>query len=109
MGLRSKKKKTSHNIPPWARRIRDLRLDRDMTQASIADILHVSQRVYADYELGNVRIPVIQLIQLAFYYNVSIDYICTASSEPRCFPLIGHNSELQVILKDISIPSDKNK
>ena len=46
-------------------RIRDLREDKDMTQSEIAKILHCSQRVYSNYERGDVDIPTQLLINLA--------------------------------------------
>ena len=33
-------------------RIRALREDRDLTQSQVAKILHCSQQVYSNYELG---------------------------------------------------------
>ena len=57
------------------RRIRDLREDADMTQTQIAAILHCSQRVYSNYERGNVDMPTEILIKLADYHNVSVDYL----------------------------------
>ena len=50
-----------------------------MTQQQIADILHVSQRTYSDYESGRTRIPVDRIMILAKYYDVSLDYITGAS------------------------------
>lgn len=89
------------SVSPWAKRIRDLRIDRDLSQAFIADLLHVSQRVYADYELGNVRVPVDHLIRLAYYYNVDLNYICSAEHEPKPFPDISHNCDLYALLVTI--------
>ena len=57
------------------KRIRDLREDNDLTQKEIASILNCSQRVYSDYECGNVAISVESLIILANYYKVSLDYL----------------------------------
>ena len=61
---------------PWVVMIRQLRTDNDLTQQQVADHLHISQRVYADYELGRVRIPVEHLTALAHFYSVSMDRIC---------------------------------
>lgn len=63
-------------------RIRALREDRDLTQQEIADILHIGQKTYSDYELDNTRIPVERLITLAKFYGVSMDYICGLTDEP---------------------------
>ena len=67
-------------------RIRALREDRDLTQSLIAELLHVGQKTYSDYELGRTRIPPDSVIILAKYYNVSMDYICGVSDECRRFP-----------------------
>ena len=63
----------------YTERIRELRVDRDLSQADIAKLLNVGQRTYCDYELGKTRIPVDSLIILAKYYKVSMDYICGLS------------------------------
>ncbi len=57
------------------RRIRDLREDRDLTQAQMGIILSCSQRVYSNYERGELDIPTEILIKLASFHGVSIDYI----------------------------------
>lgn len=57
------------------RRIRDLREDKDMTQTQLAEILHCSQRVYSNYERGDIDIPTAVLIKLADFHDVSVDYI----------------------------------
>ena len=56
-------------------RIRDLREENDKTQKEMAEILHCSQQVYSNYELGQRDIPTDILIKLAKYYGVSTDYI----------------------------------
>ena len=60
-------------------RIREIREDNHLTQQTVADLLHIGQRTYADYESGKTRIPVDSLIILAKHYNVSMDYITGAS------------------------------
>lgn len=64
------------------RRIRDLREDHDLKQRNIAQILHMSQTGYSKYETGENDIPTRILIQLARYYNVSIDYLLGESDNP---------------------------
>lgn len=56
-------------------RIRDLREDSDLKQRELAEILGCSQRVYSNYERGDLDIPTEVLIKLAQYYGVSVDYI----------------------------------
>ncbi len=57
------------------RRIRDLREDKDMTQVQMSKILNCSQRIYSNYERGEVDIPTEILIKLADFHNVSVDYL----------------------------------
>ena len=57
------------------RRIRDLREDHDLTQTQVAQILGMSQTGYSKYETGENDIPTAVLIQLARFYNTSIDYL----------------------------------
>lgn len=65
-------------------RLRDLREDRDLTQADLARILHCSQVCYSYYELGRRDIPTGELHRLADFYGTSIDYLLcrTQISEP---------------------------
>ena len=57
------------------RRIRDLREDNNLTQQQMADYLNMSRTGYNQYELGKNDIPTRILIQLADFYNTSIDYL----------------------------------
>ena len=57
------------------RRIRELREDKDLTQKKMGEILSCSQRVYSNYERGELDIPTEILIKLADFHNVSVDYI----------------------------------
>lgn len=56
-------------------RIRDLREDRDLTQAQVGQAINVPQRTYAYYESGQRMIPPHVLCALADFYQVSVDYI----------------------------------
>lgn len=55
--------------------IRELREDRDLTQASIARLLGTTQQVYSRYENGVNELPIRHLIALCRYYGVSADYV----------------------------------
>ena len=56
-------------------RIRDLRHDKDLYQKNIAQILNCSQRVYSNYECGDLDVPTEILIKLADFHNTTTDYI----------------------------------
>lgn len=56
-------------------RLRELREDRDLTQADIAKILKTTQQVYSRYEKGINQIPIHHLITLCKFYKISADYV----------------------------------
>jgi transcriptional regulator with XRE-family HTH domain len=68
------------------RRIRDLREDLDLTQTDVARLLHCSQRVYSNYERGDVDIPTSVLIQLARFHGTSVDYLLGLTDEKAPYP-----------------------
>ena len=64
-------------------RIRNLREDKDMTQTQMSRILSCSQRVYSNYERGDIDIPTSVLIKLADFHNVSVDYLLDRTDNPE--------------------------
>ena len=64
-------------------RLKDLRIDNDKTQKEIADIINTTFQYYSAYERGIRDIPFSRIIQLAKYYNVSIDYIAGLTDNPK--------------------------
>lgn len=61
-------------------RIEDLRLDHDLTQLDVANILNCQREVYRRYEKGTRELPLSYAIILAKYYNVSLDYLVGLSN-----------------------------
>ena len=67
-------------------RLRDLREDHDLTQAALAEHLHIRQNTYSQYENGQRQIPVGMLVALARYYKTSVDYLLSLTDEPLPYP-----------------------
>lgn len=65
------------------RRIRELREDNDLTQQKMGEILSCSQRVYSNYERGDIDIPTGILIKLADFYGISVDYLLGRTDNPH--------------------------
>ena len=65
------------------RRIRDLREDRDLTQAQVGAAIQVPQRTYAYYESGQRMVPPQVLCALADFYQVSVDYLLERTDDPE--------------------------
>ena len=66
---------------PYKSRIEDLRIDNDLTQKQIADVLHCQREVYRRYEKGIRELPLSFAIILADYYKVSLDYLVGRSDK----------------------------
>ena len=63
-------------------RIRDLREDKDLTQTQMGEILSCSQRVYSNYERGDIDIPTATLCKIADFHKVSVDYLLGRTNNP---------------------------
>ena len=57
------------------RRLKELREDRDLNQTQVAKYLNMSQTGYSKYETGENDIPTKILIELANFYNTTVDYL----------------------------------
>ncbi len=64
----------------YYKRIRDLREDSDKNQSEVAAELSMQLTQYGRYERGERELPLNIAVQLAKYYNVSVDYIAGVSS-----------------------------
>ncbi|MBQ2746583.1 MAG: helix-turn-helix transcriptional regulator [Clostridia bacterium] len=64
-------------------RIKDLREDRDITQAQIGALLQKSQQGYNHIETGRAELKIDDLVKLCKFYNVSADYIIGLTDEVK--------------------------
>lgn len=67
-------------------RLRDLREDHDLTQAALAQYLHIRQNTYSQYETEQRQLPLEVLIKLALFYNTSTDYILELTNISAPYP-----------------------
>ena len=67
-------------------RLRDLRDDKDLSQTEIGKILNMSQTGYSKYETGENDIPTSILIELAKFYNTSVDYLLNQTDIKEPYP-----------------------
>ena len=56
-------------------RLKELRLENNLTQEDVAKIIKVSRVVYNRYEKHQREMPLELICALADYYNVSLDYL----------------------------------
>ncbi len=72
-------------------RLKDLREDKDLTQADIAKVLNVTQAAYSYYEAEKRMIPLNLLKDLAIFYNTSCDYILGLTNKKEPYPRIDNS------------------
>ena len=87
-------------------RLRNLREDADNTQADIAEILGTTAQYYGRYEKGEIELPLSRAIQLAEYYDVSLDYLAGRSVFKREIAL---NEDEERLLKCWRSLSERSK
>lgn len=66
--------------------IRNLRIDKGLTQKQVGAYLGISQNTYSQYEIGVLKYPVDVLIKLADLYSVSIDYLVGRTNQKDPYP-----------------------
>lgn len=74
-------------------RIRNLRDDKDLTQAQVAAAINCGQRAYSYYERGSRDLPSDILIQLALFHDTSIDYILGMTDIKKPYPRKKNNAK----------------
>lgn len=67
-------------------RLKDLREDNDLNQTDIGKILGTSQKQYSRWEIGESEIPFHNIIKLAKFYDVTIDYLAGITNMPYKLP-----------------------
>ena len=66
----------------YRQRLREIREDRDLTQAEVGKLIHKSQQGYNHIETGRAELKIDDLITLCRFYNLSADYVIGLSSKP---------------------------
>lgn len=67
-------------------RLKELRVDRDLTQRQVATAIGITQRKYSYIETGVQQITEALLKNLAEYYGVSVDYLLNLTDDPTPYP-----------------------
>ncbi len=62
-------------VMDYTKRLYDLRIDNDLKQEDVANVLKITKQAYGMYENKRRSLPIESLIVLCKFYNVSSDYI----------------------------------
>ncbi|MFI3206551.1 MAG: helix-turn-helix transcriptional regulator [Clostridia bacterium] len=67
----------------FGKRIRKLRLYRNLTQQKVADYLHITRSAYSYYESGKTEPNLKTLLRLSKLYGVSTDLLLTGKRRKK--------------------------
>lgn len=88
----------------WNIVLKELRQERNLTQAQIAKKLSITQATYGRYEIGDIEPKISTIIFLADFYGVSTDYLLG-----RVKYSVKANNELKNLLTKIQNDIDEIK
>ena len=77
-------------------RLKDLRLDNDLLQKNLANIINLDKGTYARYECEYYIMPLKHLIKVCDYFNVSLDYVFDFSND-KCYKNINKEIDNYVV------------
>ncbi len=69
----------------YRERLRNIREDRNLTQAEIGKLLNKSQQGYNHIEIGRAELRIDDLVALCRFYDLSADYIIGLVNNPTSF------------------------
>lgn len=64
-------------------RLKEVRRAKGISQLKLALDLHTSQNTISRYETGEREPGITELIKLADYFNISVDYLLERTNDPR--------------------------
>ena len=67
-------------------RIRNMRVDRGLTQKQVAEYLNIKQNTYTQYEIGVLNYPLEAVGKLADLYGVSVDNLMGRTDGKEPYP-----------------------
>ena len=66
-------------------RLRNIREDRDLTQAEVGKLLNKSQQGYNHIEAGRAELKIDDLVKLCKFYDLSADYLIGLTTKPKSY------------------------
>jgi len=76
----------SEGLDMFSNRLKALREDSDLTQSELAKILNISRETVSGYENTDREPNFDTTIQIANYFNVSLDYLLCRTDVPAPYP-----------------------
>ena len=70
----------------YRQRLREIREDRDLSQAEVGRVINKSQQGYSHIENGRAELKIDDLIAFCRFYQLSADYLIGLTNEPKSHP-----------------------
>lgn len=70
-------------VADYRTRLKNVREDRDLTQAAVGKLLNKSQQGYSHMEAGRAELKIDDLITLCKFYNLSADYLIGLTNDSK--------------------------
>lgn len=67
----------------FSQRFKQLRIEKQISQIQIAEVLGISRRIVQNYEADTSEPTLSKLIIIAEYFDVSIDYLVGRTDNPE--------------------------
>ena len=68
-------------------RLKDLRISAGLTQKEVANAFGIKTVTYSRYENGVHKIPVNVILNIADFYDTSVDYILYRTDDSKPYPI----------------------
>ncbi|MCL2054449.1 MAG: helix-turn-helix domain-containing protein [Oscillospiraceae bacterium] len=88
------------------KKLRELRLSKDLKQEDMAKLLNITRSAYSAYEIGKRQMNHESIVNLADFFGVTTDYILGRSEQP---PFLFTESEKELLIKYRSLSKDKRQ
>ena len=88
-------------------KLKELREQKGLSQYEIAPLLNIKRATYANYETGKTQPTIEILCQIADFYGVSLDYLCSHNTTNK--QDLGFLTDIQIqIIKIIKQLNEQN-
>lgn len=92
---------------PMVKRIGDIRVDNDLTQEYMANILEISRSKYSKMEVGIIDFDLLSLNRFAIFFRLNVDYLYGLTDEK--ITTFGSEINLKIVGKNIRSIRKKKK
>ena len=93
-----------YNKKKFAKRLKDLREEKGITQEALADALGISRPNIGKYENGQIDLSTELLVQYAAFFECSVEYVLalTNNKKEKIDPNDISDNEIKIIVNDIT-------